>query len=157
VAPAVTLGLGSLPPERLKYASGLFNMMRNLGGAVGIAACGAILNNRINLHFHDIATHLTPSSPAMGRMLQNMTARWGEALGGPVAGHAAALSRLWHLAYREPSTLAYADAFRAIMMPSWSQRCWSRCCAKWGRPKPRPPKRIDPNGRDWRNVVGRLI
>src|SRR6516164_818976 len=31
VAPAVTLGLGSLPPERLKYASGLFNMMRNLG------------------------------------------------------------------------------------------------------------------------------
>ena len=37
VAPSVTLGLGSLPPERLKYASGLFNMMRNLGGAVGIA------------------------------------------------------------------------------------------------------------------------
>jgi hypothetical protein len=29
VAPAVNLGLGSLPPERLKYASGLFNMMRN--------------------------------------------------------------------------------------------------------------------------------
>jgi len=43
VAPAVTLGLGSLPLERLKYASGLFNMMRNLGGAVGIAVCGAIL------------------------------------------------------------------------------------------------------------------
>jgi DHA2 family multidrug resistance protein len=37
VAPSVNLGLGSLPPERLKYASGLFNMMRNLGGAVGIA------------------------------------------------------------------------------------------------------------------------
>ena len=35
VAPAVTLGLGSLPPERLKYAGGLFNMMRNLGGAIG--------------------------------------------------------------------------------------------------------------------------
>ena len=45
VAPAVNLGLGSLPPERLKYASGLFNMMRNLGGAVGIAVCGAILND----------------------------------------------------------------------------------------------------------------
>jgi MFS transporter, DHA2 family, multidrug resistance protein len=36
VAPSVTLGLGSLPPERLKYASGLFNMMRNLGGARGL-------------------------------------------------------------------------------------------------------------------------
>jgi len=116
VAPAVTLGLGSLPPERLKYASGLFNMMRNLGGAVGIAVCGAILNNRINLHFHDIAMHLTPSNGAMEQMVRNMTERWGEALGGPGAGHAAALSQLWHIAYREASTLAYADAFRAIMI-----------------------------------------
>jgi MFS transporter, DHA2 family, multidrug resistance protein len=38
------LGLGSLPPERLKYSSGLFNMMRNLGGAVGIAIAAAIIN-----------------------------------------------------------------------------------------------------------------
>src|SRR5690349_7816527 len=41
VAPVVNLGLGSLPPERLKFASGLFNMMRNLGGAVGIAVSAA--------------------------------------------------------------------------------------------------------------------
>jgi MFS transporter, DHA2 family, multidrug resistance protein len=31
LAPVVNLGLGSLPPDRLKFASGLFNMMRNLG------------------------------------------------------------------------------------------------------------------------------
>jgi DHA2 family multidrug resistance protein len=116
VAPAVTLGLGSLPPERLKYASGLFNMMRNLGGAVGIAVCGAILNNRTNLHFYDIATHLTPANGAMEKLLNSLTERWGAALGGAGAGHAAALSQLWHLAYREASTLAYADAFRAIML-----------------------------------------
>ena len=35
VAPLVGLSLGSLPPERLKYASGLLNMMRNLRGATG--------------------------------------------------------------------------------------------------------------------------
>jgi DHA2 family multidrug resistance protein len=28
----------------------------------------------------------------------------------------AALHRLWNLAYREASTLAYADAFRAVML-----------------------------------------
>jgi len=115
VAPAVTLGLGSLAAERLKYASGLFNMMRNLGGAVGIAVCGAILNNQTNQHFLRIASHLTPANGAMEQLLHNMTGRWGEALGGPAAGHAAALSQLWRLAYREASTLAYADAFRAIM------------------------------------------
>ena len=90
--------------------------MRNLGGAVGIAVCGAILNNQTNLHFLYIASHLTAANGAMGQLLRTMTERWGTALGGPVAGHAAALSQLWHLAYREASTLAYADAFRAIMI-----------------------------------------
>ena len=61
VAPGVNLGLGSLPPERLKYASGLFNMMRNLGGAVGIAVSAAIINDQTNLHFQHIAAHLTPA------------------------------------------------------------------------------------------------
>ena len=47
----VNLGLGSLPQERLKYASGLFNMLRNLGGAVGIALRGAILQIHDELLF----------------------------------------------------------------------------------------------------------
>jgi DHA2 family multidrug resistance protein len=33
-----------------------------------------------------------------------------------VLGHQAAIEQLWHLAYREASTLAFADAFRAIML-----------------------------------------
>jgi DHA2 family multidrug resistance protein len=116
VAPIVNLGLGSLPPERLKYASGLFNMMRNLGGAVGIAACGAIFNIRTNFHFNAIASHLTPANGPMVRLLDDVTARYASLPGGPQAGHAVALKQLWDLAYREASTLAYADAFRAIMV-----------------------------------------
>src|SRR6201998_358169 len=84
VAPAVNLGLGSLPPERLKYASGLFNMMRNLGGAVGIAICGAILNARTNFHFVAIASHLTPANGPMEGLLDNMAQRFG-ALPGSLA------------------------------------------------------------------------
>ena len=116
VAPAVTLGLGSLQPERLKYASGLFNMMRNLGGAVGIAVCGAILNTRTNFHFNGIAYHLTPANGAMTRMVDGIAQRYGALPGSPDAGHVAALKELWHLAYREASTLAFADAFHAIMV-----------------------------------------
>jgi DHA2 family multidrug resistance protein len=116
VAPAVNLGLASLPPERLKYASGLFNMMRNLGGAVGIAVSAAIINARTNFHFVAIASNLTPANSAMTRYLDEMTQRYGAIPGSPDAGHAAALKHLWELAYREASTLAYADAFRAIMV-----------------------------------------
>ena len=116
VAPAVTLGLGSLPPERLKYASGLFNMMRNLGGAVGIAVCGAILNARTNFHFETIASHLTPANGPMNRLLVGLAGRYAALPGSLDGGHVAALKQLWRLAYREAATLAYADAFRAIMI-----------------------------------------
>ncbi len=116
VAPSVMLGLGSLPPERLKYASGLFNMMRNLGGAVGIAVSASIINDRTNLHFALIASHLTAANGAMERALHTFAARYGALPASPGAGEDAALKQLWHLAYREASTLAFADAFRAIML-----------------------------------------
>jgi MFS transporter, DHA2 family, multidrug resistance protein len=116
VAPAVNLGLGSLPPERLKYASGLFNMMRNLGGAVGIAVAAAIINDQTNLHFVNIASHLTPANGAMTRFVDAVTERYGALAGSPGDGADAALHQLWALAYREASTLAFADAFRAIML-----------------------------------------
>ena len=116
VAPSVNLGLGSLPPERLKYASGLFNMMRNLGGAVGIAACGAILNDRTNFHFLVISSNLTPANGSMARLLSGEARRFNAVPGNLEGGHVAALKQLWELAYREASTMAYADAFRVIMI-----------------------------------------
>jgi len=123
VAPAVTLGLGSLPPERLKYASGLFNMMRNLGGAVGIAVCGAVLNDRTNYHFSVLASNLTDASAPTTRLLTGMTQRLSVALGSPLAGSQAALRELWAMTYREAETLAYADAFRAVMVAFIAATC----------------------------------
>src|SRR5262249_6733276 len=116
VAPVVNLGLGSLPPDRLKFASGLFNMMRNLGGAVGIAASAAVINDQTNLHFLHIASRLTPANGAMERLLHSTAGRYAAVLGSPEDGQQAALKQLFHLAYREASTLAFADAFRVIML-----------------------------------------
>jgi DHA2 family multidrug resistance protein len=123
VAPAVTLGLGSLTPERLKYASGLFNMMRNLGGAVGIALCGAILNSHTNEHFLDIASNLTPANGASQHLVSGRAHQIGALLGSSAQGYAAALQQLRNLAYREASTMAYADAFRAMMVVCLAAAC----------------------------------
>jgi DHA2 family multidrug resistance protein len=101
---------------RLKYASGLFNMMRNLGGAVGIAVCGAILNSRTNAHFTDIASTLTPANGAMERMLHGTAQRYTAAFHSAAEGHLAAIKHLSQLTYREAATMAYADAFQAIMV-----------------------------------------
>ncbi|HUA65057.1 MAG TPA: DHA2 family efflux MFS transporter permease subunit [Alphaproteobacteria bacterium] len=114
VAPAVNLGLGSLPPARLKYASGLFNMMRNLGGAIGIAACATILNDRTNLHFLRLAEHLNSTNVAMNEMLAHYSARFTATTGDTIHGHAAALTELWNLTYREAQVQTFADTFLVI-------------------------------------------
>ncbi|MFO1047472.1 MAG: DHA2 family efflux MFS transporter permease subunit [Geminicoccaceae bacterium] len=44
------IALGTLPPDRLKNASGLFNLTRNLGGAIGLALINTVLNQRMDLH-----------------------------------------------------------------------------------------------------------
>jgi DHA2 family multidrug resistance protein len=116
VAPTVTLTLGSLAPERLKLASGLFNLMRNLGGAIGIAGCGTILNDRTNLHFLRLAEHLNTTNPAMVDLLRRAAATDTAIAGGDAQhGHAVALKLLWSLTWREAQTQTYADAFLVLM------------------------------------------
>ena len=115
VAPTVTLTLGGLAPDRLKLASGLFNLMRNLGGAIGIAACGTFLNDRVNLHFLRLAEHLTTANPAVTGLLQRVGASQAAAGNGDaVHGKAAALERLWALTFREAETLTVADIFTLL-------------------------------------------
>jgi DHA2 family multidrug resistance protein len=117
VAPTVTLTLGGLAPERLKLASGLFNLMRNLGGAIGIAVCGTILNDRTNLHFLRLAEHLNNGNTAMVDMLRRAAASATTFSGGDaVMGHAIALRQLWTLTMREAQTETYSDAFLALMV-----------------------------------------
>lgn len=114
VAPIVTLTLGSLSPDRLRSASGLFNLMRNLGGAIAIAACGTILNDRLNLHFLRIAEHLTAVNAQATSLVHGMTARYAAFWGDPVHAHAAAVKQLWLLAYRQAMVVTFADAYLAI-------------------------------------------
>lgn len=50
MVPINNIALGTVPPEKLKNASGLFNLTRNLGGAVGLAVINTIINDRWDLH-----------------------------------------------------------------------------------------------------------
>src|SRR5262249_49199543 len=48
--PITTLALGTLSPQHLKSASGLFNLMRNLGGAFGLAGINTVINDQRAVH-----------------------------------------------------------------------------------------------------------
>lgn len=116
VPPTVTLTLGALPPARLKLAAGLFNLMRNLGGAIGIAACATILNDRTNLHFLRLAEHLNVRNENLNiwlEQLQENAQAYGQ---NSLDSSPYVLHQLWALTWREAQTLSYADAFLAIML-----------------------------------------
>ena len=93
---------------RLKQASGLFNLMRNLGGAMGIAACATILNDRTNLHFYRLAERLTPANEPMNHLFDGVQPG--------TESYTVALRSLWRLTFREAQTLTYSDAFFSIMV-----------------------------------------
>ncbi|MNN11812.1 Multidrug export protein EmrB [compost metagenome] len=116
VAPTVTLTLGSLPPERLRLASGLFNLMRNLGGAIGIAACATVLNDRGNMHFLREAEHLNIRNEAMGNLLQSVSERFMAAGHDALDAQTAALRQLWGLAWREAQTQTFGDIYLLILV-----------------------------------------
>ena len=67
VPPIVTMALGSLPQSRLKSASGLFNLMRNLGGAIGIAVSATMLNDRLNFHYLRLNESVTSAARKLKR------------------------------------------------------------------------------------------
>ncbi len=111
VAPVVTLGLGCLPPERLKYASGLFNTMRNLGGAVGIAASSAILSAQTNVHYAALRASLTPARGPVRETSFQLT----QQLGAGNTAHQRLLDMLWRMTILQAQTISYADVYFAIV------------------------------------------
>jgi DHA2 family multidrug resistance protein len=56
--PTTTAALGALPPAELPGGSGLFNMMRNLGGAIGLALIDTVLERRTAGHAEALAARL---------------------------------------------------------------------------------------------------
>ncbi len=50
IVPSVGMALNGVPQEELRFASGLFNLMRNLGGAIGIAIASTLLQDYGRIH-----------------------------------------------------------------------------------------------------------
>lgn len=106
--PVNNLSLGTLPPERVKNASGLFNLTRNLGGAVGLAVLTTILNDRTDLHIARLHEAVTWSRGPAVEALRNLTERFHD-FGSDA--QAMALKQFTNLVHRESVVMAFADVF----------------------------------------------
>jgi DHA2 family multidrug resistance protein len=102
------VSLGTLSPIQLRGASGLFNLTRNLGGAVGLAIINTVMNSRMDLHLARLHEAVSWGRPAAESTLSNMTAALSPL--GSDAG-SAALMKLAGMVRRQAMTMAIADVF----------------------------------------------
>ncbi len=107
--PINSLALGTLPPDRVKNASGLFNLTRNLGGAVGLAAINTILQRRTDIHASQLSEHVGWGSSVAVERLSGMAASLRPALGD--AADLVALRRIGGMVSQQAAVMAYADIF----------------------------------------------
>ena len=106
IVPVTNTALGTLAPDRVKNASGLFNLMRNLGGAIGLAAINTAVNHRLDLHLARLHEQVTWSrGPAM-ETLRNMTVRFQGS-----DAERMALKQLMFVVRQQAAVMSYADVF----------------------------------------------
>jgi DHA2 family multidrug resistance protein len=67
--PPTRFALGALPQAEVADASGLFNLMRNLGGAIGIALIDTILYGRSAIHAEDFRARLLAGDLSAARAI----------------------------------------------------------------------------------------
>src|SRR6476660_1604572 len=105
--PTNTIALGTLPPERVKNASGLFNLMRNLGGAVGLAVINQVLNERTDLHIVRLQERVHWGNATATETLNMFTQR----MQGMGDAAMMAMKQLSQIVHRQAVVMGYGDAF----------------------------------------------
>jgi DHA2 family multidrug resistance protein len=111
IVPITNISLGTLPPERLKNASGLFNLTRNLGGAVGLAGLNTVLDKRIDLHLARLHDSITWARRPVMEALTGFAVR----MPGSNADNMA-LKQLFLFVHLQGTVMAFADVFLMLTL-----------------------------------------
>lgn len=112
--PINTLTLGLLPVEEVKNASGLYNLMRNLGGAIGLAVANTLMTFFEKTHYATLRASVTATSYQAQDLLSGLTQRMAENnLADP---HLAALKMMTAMAWREAVVMTFNNLFQIIAL-----------------------------------------
>ena len=71
--PLVTMAMGKLSNEQVGNAAGLYNLLRNVGGSIGISVVNTLLVRREQVHQSELTHSLTAGTPELQRRLQAIT------------------------------------------------------------------------------------
>jgi DHA2 family multidrug resistance protein len=109
--PLATMTTSTLTNQEMGNATGLFNMLRNIGGSIGIAMATTALIRRAALHQNEIGTNITLSTWVFQQKSEALAGYLGHRLG-PAAGPPGSLNLIYSLMLQQAALMAYVDVFR---------------------------------------------
>jgi DHA2 family multidrug resistance protein len=112
--PLTTMTMSRLRKQEIGNAAGVYNLMRNIGGSVGIASVTTLLVRGAQVHQSYLGASVTAGTPAAMGALQGLQAKFF--LGGAslADAHQRALGLLYRAIQQQATLLAYADNFRLL-------------------------------------------
>ena len=115
LAPLSALSLGSVAPQDAAAASGISNMMRNLGGAIGTAMLATIVTRREQFHSNIIGQAVDLGRDAVRSRIAEMTNYFlAHGMVDPAAAHHQALIALGNEVKRQALVMGFSDTFAVI-------------------------------------------
>ncbi len=110
--PANMIALGSVPPDKLKNASGLYGLTRDLGGAIALASVGTIMEQRVQFHWNRLIEDVNVARPAVQHFLDTQMNHFSGLI--PGDAYRAAVTELSRMVQREALVLTYNDLLLLI-------------------------------------------
>lgn len=109
--PLTTITMGMLRKEQLGNATGIFNLMRNIGGGIGISLVTTLLSRGAQQHQASMASHLTPYDTNFQQRFQALQKSFGTQFD-PVTATKQAYAAIYGLLVKQATLMAFIDNFR---------------------------------------------
>jgi DHA2 family multidrug resistance protein len=116
--PLSAVAIGSVNKEKMGDASALFNLMRNLGGSVGVALAVTLLSRRAQFHQHILTSHISPYDPQTRAQFSYIWKGLVQSGTDPVTAHSQAGQLIYLEVQRQSLLMAFLDNFWIIGMVS---------------------------------------
>jgi MFS transporter, DHA2 family, multidrug resistance protein len=108
--PLTTTTMGTLRNDQIGNATGIYNLMRNLGGSIGISASTTLVARSAQAHQAMLVSHFTPFDQPFMQNLHN-TERFMTSQSGAVTAAQQAYGAIYGMLVRQATLLAFLDNF----------------------------------------------
>jgi DHA2 family multidrug resistance protein len=114
IVPSVGMALSEFAPAELRYASGLFNLMRNLGGAIGIAVVNTWLQDNARIAAARLSETMGSNAHVADDMVAELSQRFLSILPDPNQALLLTQGLFARLVGQQALTVAFNDVFRLM-------------------------------------------